>query len=676
MIYTQDNLKYCLALTADAFASWRDELPDGFRTHSLSLAGTASAPRYSAVMVKSDPPFAGRSSLRLSKQELMAKIAEMAKHDPPLHPYIITATGVPADTVYAASFRRAAAAPLVWPELSAADVQEVNKAQRDAGKILLSLDAFGNAAFVRYCAVWGDNPGRVAWNGDAVNEIGAAALQTHEAMTSVGARPALIALTPAGGLARLYVDTMLNHRGSMKPSMTLATMKAVISAEAAIGRFPVRIASATVDGALRFAALFARSDEIVQREFRMSDTPPVGLNATEQAKADGIDAWMKQYVTTNNIRGAAVAIVDGTRLVYAKGYTFAEPANLYPDIEPTTLFRTASVSKVFCAVAVWKALAADPKVTKYTAMQEVLALPAADDPVTFGKIAIRHLLESNSGIRQSSVGNIVDEVRAGGGKQPLTAPEIANAIPPRPMMGPPGGFNGRTSKRNTQYGKTDYFLLGLVAAKLAGAADFDSAVEKLVLEPLGMKHTRGSRSKAEDRQSDEAQHHLPGLETGESAVHSDRRIVAYQYGFGNWEIYDGAGGISSSVVDLARLCAMFSCRTNNPVLSAAAIDAMMSSAVAATDAGTDKGYYGFDKASYQGVPGNTVYFEKGGDIPGTGAGISGTTGKRFVVIFRNGEKVAGTVTDWKTDIMAIANAVDWSEDDLFSLKYGMGTLAA
>lgn len=674
MIYSQDNLEYCLALTEADYASWRGKLPDGFRTHSLSLAGPASAPRYTAVMVKRDPPFAGRSSLKLTKKELPAKIAEMAKQDPPLHPYILTATGVPPDTVYAVSFRRAAAPPIVGAELAAKDLQAENERQRNAGKILISLDAFGNATFIRYCALWGDNPGRVAWNGDAVNEIGAVALQTHAAMDSVGARPALIALTPAGGLARLYVDTMLNHPGSMKPGMTLAKMKAVISAEAAMARSPVLIGSATVDGTLRFAALFARSDEIVPREFRMSKTPPVALNAVEQAKADGIDAWMEQYVTTNNFRGAAVAIVDGTRLVYAKGYTFAEPANLYADIEPTTLFRTASVSKTFCAVAVWKALTADPEITKYSAMQEVLALPGADDPEQFGKIAIHHLLESNSGIRQSSVGTIVDEVRAGGGKQPLTAPEIADAIPGRPMMGPPGGFNGRTSMRNTQYGKTDYFLLGLVAAKLAGAAGFDAALEKLVLKPLGLKHTRGSRSKAEDRQSDEAQHHLPGLETGESAVHPDRRIVPHQYGFGNWEIYDGAGGVSSSVIDLARLGAMFSCRTNNPVLSAAAIDAMMSSAVAATQAGTDKGYYGFDKASYQGAPGSAVNFEKGGDIPGTGAAILGTTGKRVVVIVRNGEKMAGAVTDWKTDIVDIANAVDWGAGDLFP-DYGMSPLA-
>ena len=41
------------------------------------------------------------------------------------------------------------------------------------------------------------------------------------------------------------------------------------------------------------------------------------------------------------MRGASPATTYGIRLVYAKGYTWAEPG--YPRTQPETLFRIASV---------------------------------------------------------------------------------------------------------------------------------------------------------------------------------------------------------------------------------------------------------------------------------------------------------------------------------------------
>jgi CubicO group peptidase (beta-lactamase class C family) len=54
----------------------------------------------------------------------------------------------------------------------------------------------------------------------------------------------------------------------------------------------------------------------------------------------------------NQIRAAALAILKGAKLVYAKGYTWAEAD--YPIVFPTTLFRQASVSKIFTAVAIYQ----------------------------------------------------------------------------------------------------------------------------------------------------------------------------------------------------------------------------------------------------------------------------------------------------------------------------------
>ena len=358
-----------------------------------------------------------------------------------------------------------------------------------------------------------------------------------------------------------------------------------------------------VDGALRCAAIFAERDDVVPRTFRIRGPEPIGLDHANQVKTQQLDKWVEDYMRAHNFRGAAMAVVEGTRLVYAKGYTLAESG--YREIQPTTLFRMASVSKTFCAVAVWKALADDPNVSRNSKMQSVLGLeqPNGSNPKDshFANITIRH-------------------------------------------------------------------LLGLIAAKLAGVTSFESALEKLVLKPLKMTRTRGSRSHVEAKGDDEAQHHLPDLNTNTSAVHNDRRIVPVQYGDENYEVYDGAGGISSAVVDVARLCAMLSWRTNNPLFSDSMLADFLSDAVAATSVGSDHGYHGFDwaKGTYPSVP-----CTKGGGNPGVGAGLYGTTGRRFIVIARNGEKIEdATPVNWNTDLDAIAATINWNGGDLFP-HFGM-----
>ena len=680
MIFTHNNLKFCVGLTLDNYTQWRDTHgDDGFRTHWLSLAGTASQPLYTAVMVKYEPPFRGKSWARLDRAELDDTISRMASEES-LRPYLISATGSSANVVYAAAFREMDAAPVVKPNLTLAQYQDEHAVQRAAGRILIAVDAFGTSDDVRYCAIWAANADRIAWNADSANDKGAPRQQRFDTLVSVGARESLLALTPDGGITRLFVDSRLrDDNWHAEGDLSVADMQALIDKESAPDsrRFPVCIGTMVVDGALRCAAIFAGSDEIVARVFRIRGPEPAGLKPADRVKAQALDQWMKDYCRAQNFRGTAMAIVEGTRLVYAKGYTLAEPDPQYRDIQPTTLFRMASVSKAFCGVSVWKALADDSQASLNSKMQATLGLtqPDGSNPADgdFADVKMRQLLESNSGIDQDSVRAIVIEVKADLNQaQPLTSPRVASRIAARDMPGKPGATlsNG---KQDTHYGRTDYFLLGLVAAKLAGVTSFESALKKLVLDPLKMTRTRGSRSRIEDRGADEALHHMPALETGTSAVHNDRRIVPLQYGDENYEVYDGAGGLSSAVVDVARICAMLSCRFSNPLFTDNLLSAFLSDAIAATSAGSDHGYHGFDWATGA-YP--SVACAKGGGNPGVAAGFSGRTGNRFIVIARNGENVDGaTPFDWPADLDAIAATIDWNGGDLFP-HFGMTALGA
>lgn len=681
MIFTSANLRYRLAVSKGDWITFRNANgDDGFRTHALTLSGPASDPRYTGVMVKRATPFKGESILSASESELRTEIQRLAS-EKGLHPYIVAATGSPTAPVYAAAFRELSEPPVVELNLSQDAYLTANIAQHDAGRILVWVDSFGSAADIRYCAVWGPNPGRVAWNTDGLNDMGDARQQRFDAMVSVGARRSLVAMTPAGGLATLYVDSRIDD-WLARPSLTRSAMDAEAATQAAAGRFPVCIGATVVGTETHFSPIFASGDTIQARTWRVRGPAPIGLSQAELAKAGLIDSAMEGFVKDMNLRGAALAIVEGTRLVYARGYTFAESG--YPDVEPTTLFRQASVSKLFCAIAMWKLMADDPAFSRGSTLQSVLNLktPDGQPPVDgdFAKITMRHLLESNSGITQSSVWDTINARRDGNGAQPMTADQIASAIAALQMPGTPGAAG------QADYGRTDYFLLSRVVARKKGFSDFEQALKQVVLDPLKMTRTRGSRSLVENQAADEARYHLTShrrndegklgsthLEIGTSVRHADRRLVPVQYGAANYEVFDGAGGLSSAVIDVARLCAMLACRQGNPVLSPAVIDELFADAVKATAERPSHGFHGFDGAEYTDGSKQAVSYHKGGNLNGVRTSAVGVTGGRVYVIAYNGDPAPDANTKWKDLVAPLGDAVDWGTGDLFP-HYGMPSL--
>jgi len=243
-----------------------------------------------------------------------------------------------------------------------------------------------------------------------------------------------------------------------------------------------------------------------------------------------------------------------------------------------------------------------------TTLQSVLNLKqpngSAPRDSRFGDIKIKHLLQSISGINQGGVWHAVAASQAAGGTLPSNGTEVARWIAAQNLTGNAG------DKNNAVYGNTDYFILSLIVAKTVGAASFEAALAALVLNRLGQQHTRGSRSLADDQADDEARYHLTvhnpdnswplfQLETAASVRTQDSPLVASQYGSYDYEMFDGCGGLSSSVIDVARLCAMFACRSGNPVLDAKTIDNLLAAAVSATntqmgpDGKPSHGYHGF-----------------------------------------------------------------------------------
>jgi CubicO group peptidase (beta-lactamase class C family) len=451
--------------------------------------------------------------------------------------------------------------------------------------------------------------------------------------------------------------------------MTSAQYQAEFDAAKAKGLFPLRVSAKGEGANTRFAAIFTARETTDKRVFR----------AKGPAANAAIDGAMESFMKAHDLRGAALAITMGAKLVYTKGYTWAEASPIYPDVLPTTRFRQASVSKTFTAVALYRLMQQDATITLDTTMQSILGLKkpnGGNANADFNSIKLKHLIESTSGIDQSLIWQSQLAAAEFGVDVPPTQEQFARYAAKFDVPGTPGDTH------NVVYGNFDYFLLSQVIAKLANAATFEAALKKLVLDPLGMTRTRGSRSLVNDQVNDEARYHLRVYEpprlyplaVGVSVRTAAQPFVPYQYGGLDYELIDGCGGLSSAVVDLARLIASFSAGDANPVLNSTSVTAMLTNAAIAkaTYSGPDAhGYHGFDDV-FVDLPSQTFAAGKGGWLASHEGGISFfTKGVGFAVTY-NGNKKINVANDWAPAVLETVLSTNWGNTDLFP-GFGMNS---
>lgn len=666
-----------------------------YRTLSLCIYGDADDPRYAAVMVKRPNPVDEKLFLTLSLAEMQQKTDEMKKQG--YGTAIISATGPADNPLIAAVFRPMPTIPITKGDLTADKLNEANVQAWKDGNILRWADAYGTPDDTRYVAIWQPNTEKAAWNCDAVNDDVKTMQARFDALVAGGGRPQHFAITPSQGFLAVFVDTDIGAWAAYG-DLTSARLKEQKDKFKEQDLFPVCIMAQGSGSSRRFVAIYARSEEIAPRKFTV--TPK------EAPSAPKIDAIIEGVMKANNVRGAALAIVSDTRLVYAKGYTWAEAD--YPKVKPTTLFRQSSVSKVFASIATYQliqegALVDGQKFTLDTTMQSVLKLktPTGGEPTdpNFNKITIRHLLEMTSGIDKWLHARDVEATEAFKKKLPAKPEQLASYCASQKLTanGQPVKEVIPGDKALAVYNNGGYLMLSQVVTKMRGKSSFEKAIKEWLLEPLDIKRVRETRSLVGDQPSDEARYHsteeciaydkngncttrlFPRIRTSVSVMTPDKPLVPLGYGDTNLENVDGAGGLSGAVTDVARILAALSVQQNNKMLSEGMITTMLANAATAyadkqLTMGSDGkgkawGFHGFDsmvpfdaaKGVYLGV--------KGGSYWTSVNGIAFLRGGLAFVICWN-----CTITDddktWGKKFMDELISHDWGNVDLFK-KYGM-----
>jgi CubicO group peptidase (beta-lactamase class C family) len=646
--------------------------PQGYRTLSLSVYNTPQDPRYACVLIKRPEILTDLQFWGMSGAQFQQIVDQMATQG--MGPHIVTAVGPIEEVIFAASFVPFASAPLTRLGLAPADFREMNKQAMTNGLKLVWFDCYGTPNNEYYVAVWWPNPEMLAWNCDGIGEDATTMRQHRDNVGKTWARLAQVAVTPAGRATSLYTDGWVGAWQSQF-GLSSADFQSFFDQQVGQGCVPLRVCAKGEGPEARFGAVFAQAEETTPRVFRGNGPTTV----------PDVDHVIEEFLRAHNIRNGALAIVDGARLVYAKGYTWAEPE--YPDVQPTTLFRQASCSKVFTAYALYRLLQqkrnAMPAGARPTfagllsqiPLQSVLELtqlngsPPADPK--FARITLLDLITSTSGLNQRLMWDSKAAADAAGEPLPAMRWQLARYAAAQTFTAEPG------DPKNVVYGNFDYFLLAEVVRAISGAKTFEAAIDNLICQPLQMTRVRGAISLVPDQLPHEALYHVtqPPVEltAGPSIRTPQRPLVADQYGGFDLEMLSGCGGLSVAVTDMARLIASLSVRTGNPVLEPGTINEWLVNAATATAtlSGPDAhGYHGWDGV-HADPPGSQAYRgAKGGDLAGTGTeAIFAIDGLSYIFMLGNNNR-PGVKVKWYPPLAEIQPPPDWETADLFP-QFGM-----
>lgn len=398
-----------------------------------------------------------------------------------------------------------------------------------------------------------------------------------------------------------------------------------------------------------------------------SDIPITGSAVPGMAS---FDLFVTDFMRRLAIPGGAVAVMRDGKLIYARGFGYADVENKTL-VQPDALFRLGSVSKTLTATAVMKLveegkLKLDDRVAPLIA--QLTPAPGATVDPRWDQITIRHLLNHAGGW---------DRDKPNGGFDPIDRPEIAAAAVGAPapassetliryMKGMPLDFNPGERFAYSNFG---YIVLGRVIERVSGMP-YKDYVRTRVLLPVGANRTQQGRSRMTDALAEEVKYYSPPSWNINAflvpSVFPGEGLVPLTYGGFHLEAGDASGGWVSSTIDLLRLVGGIDGRPSRPdILSAALIAEMTGSGPAVCANGAC--YYG---AGWFVRPtqGDANWWH-GGSLPGTTAMLVRTYDNVAWIGLFNGRVLTPTLDSvaeldaalWK----AFAGVTSFPAHDLF-----------
>ena len=299
-----------------------------------------------------------------------------------------------------------------------------------------------------------------------------------------------------------------------------------------------------------------------------SRTPAEETNGTSAVPETGtscvalvsLDQLMRSFIRDNGLPGAALAVAQEGRLVYARGFGYAD-AERTERVQPDSLFRIASISKPITAVAVLQLvdqgkLHLDDRVSDLLPPLPGPATASCRDP-RWHDVTVRHLLQHRGGwdreFSQDPMFRSTEIAARLGIPSPPGPRDIIRFMVDQHLDFDPGA--------RYAYSNFGYCLLGRVIEHVSGT-DYETHVRTRLLAPLGIDRMRIGRTTPAGRADGEVGYIDPTAQTGPSVVEAAGGSTTVPGPYGTWclEAMDAHGGWIASAIDLVR----FASRIQDP----------------------------------------------------------------------------------------------------------------
>jgi len=387
------------------------------------------------------------------------------------------------------------------------------------------------------------------------------------------------------------------------------------------------------------------------------------------------DKLFTDFIAKHKLPGAAVAVTRHEKLVYARGFGFANVEKKQP-VHPDSLFRIASVSKPITATGVMMLVEhgkvkLDDPVLKYVKLKPAIPTGGEFDK-RWSKITIRQCLQHTGGWDRDKKG----------GFDPIDIPhrimralELNDAPTPddivRYMMGQPLDFDPGAKM---VYSNLGYLVLGRVMETVTGQG-YEAWTKKHVLAPVKITRMALGRGLPEKRAKGEVHYYDSKNRKGKCLYppHVGQQVPLPD-GVENIEGFEAHGGWIASAIDLVRFASAFDYGKKSPLLAANTIKEMWA---------RPEGKAGFNaknkpRAVYYGCGWNVRPIDDTGKVNTWHAGLlSGTStllvrrsdGLNWAILFNTDANADGHEPADLIDVPMhdAADAVKkWPEGDLFA----------
>jgi CubicO group peptidase (beta-lactamase class C family) len=245
------------------------------------------------------------------------------------------------------------------------------------------------------------------------------------------------------------------------------------------------------------------------------DTPPALTNEDLSTFFDGL---LPFALGRGDVAGAVVSVVKDGKIVFAKGYGYADLKTLAPPSPETTLFRPGSTSKLFA----WTAVMQLVEQGKLDLDKDVNAYLDFTIPPLDGKpITLRDLMTHSPGFEESAKGLITT-----GDTRISLGDYLKSHVPAR--IFPPGEI--------VAYSNYGCGVAGYIVERISGQR-FEDYIQQHIFTPLAMTHSTNDQPIKGSREASQASSYLTASD-GEPK---------------GFEVVNPApaGGMSSTAVDMA-----------------------------------------------------------------------------------------------------------------------------